>query len=194
LPAAPPWAILDVEAMMAQGTIEKLQRVVYREFLLERGLAAEVGLEQLPTKLAALLGCRAQDAVSQLTSSPLLGALALDPLRELLQIRDMSVVSRTAAALSAELKDAAVGYEACCRAALCYSVIGSHSHVFSALRAAANKHDEWARHHYLYGLILGIGGNAERARWELRMALRYEPYDEGRSRIQMVIDTLDGAP
>ena len=38
--------------------------------------------------------------------------------------------------------------------------------MFAALRAAAAKDDSWARHHYLYGLILGasaglfIGGMA----------------------------------
>jgi hypothetical protein len=174
------------------STIEKLQRVIYREFLLESGLASEVGLESLPTKLASILGCDAGEAVHLLIASPLLDALELDQLRELIQIRDMNVVSRTAAALSAELKETTVSYEVCCRAALCYSVIGSHGHVFSALRAAASKHDDWARHHYLYGLILGVGGNADRALWELGMALKYEPYEEGRARIQQVIDLLDG--
>jgi hypothetical protein len=138
-----------------------------------------------------LLRCPASEALTRLTSTTLLEGVTLDQLRETMTIRDMAIVSRTAAALAAELKEPAVSYNDCCRSALCYAVIGSHGHVFSALRAAASKHDDWARHHYLYGLILGIGGNGERARWELGMALQFEPYEEGRVRIRAALDILD---
>lgn len=178
--------------MAIDPTLEKLQRVTYREFLLEPGLHVEVGLEQLPTRLAALMRCPADEALSRLTSTPLLEGVTVEQLRGVMTIRDMAIVSRTAAALAAELKEPAVSYVDCCRAALCYAVIGSHGHVFSALRAAASKHDDWARHHYLYGLILGLGGNGERARWELGMALQFEPYEEGRVRIRWAFDILDG--
>ena len=178
--------------MASYPTTEKLQRVIYREFLLEPGLHAEVGLEQLPARLAAPLRCPADEALSRLTSTALLEGLSLEQLRETLTIRDMAIVSRTAAGLAAELKEPAISYVECCRAALCYAVIGSHGHVFSALRAAASKHDDWARHHYLYGLILGVGGNTERACWELGIALQFEPYEEGRIRIRWALDILDG--
>jgi len=173
---------------------ELLQRMLYREFLLEAGLASEVGLEQLSTRLAPLLQTDEAQAIARLTASPVLQALPLVQLQELLAIRDMALVSRTAAAMAAELKDPSVSYDRCCRVALCYGVIGSHGHVFTALRAAAGKNDSWARHHYLYGLILGLSGDPERARWELDMALHAEPYDEGRARIQLAIDILEGKP
>lgn len=172
---------------------EKLQRSLYREFLLEQGLLEEVGLEEVPARLAALLECDEGSSVARLTASPWLEPLELAQLKPLLMIRDMSLVSRTAAAVSAELKGPDVRYEDCCRLALCYAVIGSYGHAFSALRAAAAKNDAWARHHYLYGLLLGVEGNHERACWELGMALRSEPYEEGRIRVRRVLDLLDQA-
>jgi hypothetical protein len=171
---------------------ERLQLSLYREFLLEEGLLEEVGLEEVPARLASLLGCDEASSVAQLTANPWLEPLELADLKPLLMIRDMSLVSRTAAAVSAELKNADVRYEDCCRMALCYAVIGSHGHAFSALRAAAAKNDAWARHHYLYGLLLGVEGNHERACWELGMALRSEPYEEGRIRVRRVLDLLEG--
>jgi hypothetical protein len=170
---------------------EKLQRIIFREFLLEPGLYLEVGLEILPSRLAPLLGCTESEAVAKLVEAPYLEALTLDALERLLAIRDMTLVSRTAAALSAELKDPEISYHHCCRAALCYAVIGKLGHVYSALRAAAGKNDTWARHHYLYGLILGREGNIERALWELGMALQYEPYEEGKIRIRWALDLLE---
>ncbi len=174
------------------STVEKLQRIIYREFLLEAGLYLEVGLESLPAQLASALACSAESAIARLLESPLLEALTLAQLRPLFAIRDMGLVSRTAAALSAELKAPSVSYDECCRAALSYAVIGSQGHVFSALRAAASKNDAFARHHYLYGLMLALGDSAERARWELGMALQAEPYEQGRARIRWVLDILDG--
>jgi hypothetical protein len=174
------------------ATVEKLQRIVYREFLLEPGLHLEVGLEALPSGLASALACSAEDSVARLLARPLLDDLTLEALRPLFRIRDMSLVSRTAAALSAALKAGSVSYDQCCRAALSYAVIGSSSHVFSALRAAASKNDSFARHHYLYGLMLALDDQVERARWELGMALQAEPYEQGRSRIRWVLDILDG--
>ena len=162
---------------------DTLLRVFYREFLLEPGLYQEVGLEHLPGRLASLLECSEDQAIEKLVQSPTLEALSLEQLRELLVIQDMTLVSRTAAALSAELKAPGVSYDQCIRMALCYGVIGHAGHVFSALRAAAAKHDRWARHHYLYGLLLGIQEANDRACWEMGMALKYEPFEEGRARI-----------
>lgn len=170
---------------------ERLQRTVYREFLTEPGLAHEVGLESLPTKLASRLGCSADEAVEKLLEAPFLEALTLAQLQQLVAIRDMALISRTAAALSAELKEPEVTYEACCRTALIYAAAGMEPHVFAALRAAAAKHDEWARHHYLYGLLLGMGGDADRAMWELGMALSREPYEDGRIRVRQAMELLE---
>ena len=165
---------------------ESLQRIFYREFLLEPQLYMEAGLEDLPRRLATILDCNDDEALERAVQSPTLDALTLEQLKDLLKIRDMSLVSRTAAALSAELKAPDVSYDSCIRMALCYGVIGHVGHVFSALRAAAAKHEQWARHHYLYGLLLGIQEANDRACWEMGMALKYEPFAEGRVRIQRV--------
>ncbi len=168
---------------------EQLQRMIYREFLVEPGLYQEAGLDELPARLASLLRCAEGEALARLTASPRLEALPLGELQGLLAIRDMALVSRTAAAVAAELKEPEVSYDRCCRVALCYAVIGSVGHAFSALRAAAGKHDGWARHHFLYGLLLGAE-NADRARWELGLALAAEPYEEGRAHIQAALAAL----
>ena len=61
----------------------------------------------------------------------------------------------------------------------------------AGLNRGPGKDDSWARHHYLYGLVLGIEGNRERALWELDMALRREPYEDARIRIRQVISLLE---
>lgn len=167
-----------------------LRRLIFREFLLDAELYREVGLERLPEELGQRLGCPAERAIATLLEHPLLEPLSVAELQRLIAIRDMTLVSRTAAALAADLKEAAVTYEQCCRTALCYAVAGLESHVFTALRAAAAKDDSWARHHYLYGLVLGAGGNRERAHWEFDMALRCEPYEDARVRVREAIDLL----
>jgi hypothetical protein len=102
----------------------------------------------------------------------------------------MEFVSRTAAAVTAELKQAGVSYEDCIRTCLCYGLLDMKAHCFSALRSAASKNDAWAKHHYLYGLLLGIDGRLDRARWELEIALEKEPYDEGRISIRRAIECV----
>ncbi len=170
---------------------ETLTRILYYEFLIEPGLLAETGLEDIPSRLALLLNCKEKEALAKLIASPLLEKLTLDQLCVLLTIRDMTFISKTAAALSAELKSPDATYHDCCRMALAYAVLHKTGHVFSALRAAASKNDTWARHHYLYGLVLGIEGNRERAIWELNIALKYEPYEDGRIRIRRTLDTIE---
>jgi len=169
---------------------ETLQRIFYREFLLEPKLYLEAGLEDLPRRLASILDCSEEEALEKVARSPTLEAVSLEQLQTLLVIRDMSLVSRTAAALSAGLKAPDVSYDRCIRVALCYGIIGHLGHVYSALRAAASKHEQWARHHYLYGLLLGIQNASDRACWELGIALKYEPFEEGKARIRRAYEAL----
>jgi hypothetical protein len=169
---------------------ERIQRLIYREFLSTAELYRECGLDGLPHALATLLKTDASTAIDQLLTDPLLDRLELPQLNKSLAIRDMALVSQTAASVASELKAAHIDYDACCRRALAYAVLGMTAHVFSALRCAAAKNDQWAQHHYLYGLLLGLEGNHERALWELDMALEREPYEEGRRRVRLLIDLL----
>jgi hypothetical protein len=177
---------------MSDRAIESLQRILFREFLLERDLYLEAGLEDLPARLAAALGCGEDEAIDALVDSPTLERLPLDRLRELLAIRDMGLVSRTAASVAQELRDSGASYDHCIRLALTYGVAGKFGHVFSALRVAAGHNDRWARHHYLYSIVLGLQGNIERACWEANIALSTEPYPDGQLRIERVLGVLAG--
>lgn len=163
---------------------ELLLRVLYREFLLEPMLYRDAGLDDLPERLAALLGCARDEAVMVAVRHPTLGSLTIEQLASLLAIRDMDLVSRTAASVTSDLRPREVTYDQCIRLALCYGVLDKEGHAFSALRVAASKNDHYARHHYLYGIFLGLKGDRERALWELDMALRHEPYPEGLERIR----------
>ncbi len=170
---------------------QTLRRMILREFLLEPDLYREVGLDRLPAQLGGLLGCPAERAISGLLAGETLDATPLESLEPLFAIRDMALVSRTASSLAVELKQPEGPYERCCRTALCYGVARMTSHVYAALRAAAGKDDSWARHHFLYGVILGLEGSRERALWELDMALRREPYEDARIRARQVISLLE---
>lgn len=172
---------------------DTLNRLIYREFLLSDGLYREAGLEQLPAKLGQSIGAPPSEAIERLTASPLLEALDVEALQHLLAVRDMALISRTAAAVSSALKDPAVSYDQCCRLALIYAVAGMNGHVYAALRAAAAKEDTYARHHYLYALLLGIEGDYDRALWELEMALEREPYAEARVRLRFAAEVIEGA-
>lgn len=179
--------------MHPQPNHERLLRILFREFLLEPRLYEEAGLEDLPARLAALQGCGEGEALSKACADPLLSHLSLADLKSVLAVRDMSILSRTAAAVSSELRDPKVTYDQCVRTALIYGVVGRdrEGHAFSALRAAAARNDRYARHHFLYGLFLGLQGNHDRACWELAMALHYEPYKEGQARIRKALEALE---
>ncbi|MCA9666921.1 MAG: hypothetical protein KC503_15085 [Myxococcales bacterium] len=170
-----------------------LTRLIYREFLLEPDLYREAGLEQLPAKIAQAIEVSPSEALSRLTASPLLEPLDLETLQHLVAVRDMAIISRTAAALSHDLKEPAVTYDQCCRQALIYAVAGMNAHVYAALRAAASKEDSYARHHYLYSLLLGLEGDYDRALWELEMALEREPYAEARVRLRFAAEVIEKA-
>ena len=74
-----------------------LTRLIYREFLLEPDLYREAGLEQLPAKIAQAIEVSPSEALSRLTASPLLEPLDLETLQHLVAVRDMAIISRTAA-------------------------------------------------------------------------------------------------
>lgn len=155
------------------------------------GLFREVGLDPLPQHLAQLLTCAPEEAIARACEHHALEPIEIQTLFQLFTVRDMALISRTAAAVSVALSTTETDYDTCCRTALCYAVSRMEGHVFSALRAAANKHDDWAQHHYLYGLTLGCSDNLDRARFEFGLALRYEPYEERKIKIRAALDYLD---
>jgi hypothetical protein len=58
---------------------------------------------------------------------------------------------------------------------------------------AASKHDDWARHHHIYGLIHGAFGDYDKALPELERAGAAEPMEDVRARIGEVIDLCRAA-
>lgn len=173
------------------NNLELLQRMLYREFLTEPNLYIKARLEHLPEKLAKLLGVEPENAINELMKDPFLERLSLNQLKDLLTIRDMTLISRTAANVAAELKQPSVPYEECCRVALCFALADMPAHVLSALRIAGIKNDSLGRHHFLYGLVLGLSGDDDLAQQELEMALEREPYEDMRILIRQALDALD---
>ncbi len=183
----------DVAPPLSQAPtepLEHLQRLLYREFLAESDLYKEVGLERLPISLSALLGWPADEVIWRLAETTFVEELSLEQLATLFRIHDMELVSKTAATIARELREAHVSYEQAIRVGLAYAVTGMHAHAFAALRAAARKKPQWARHHYLYGVLAGLMGNHARAVRELERALEQEPYEDARQRVRAAIELL----
>ena len=174
-----------------QTRSQRFERLIYREFLLEPELYLEAGLRDLPERLGELMGCPARDALDRIAQGIHLDAVDIERLRALLCIEDRELTESTPESVAQQLGGPEVSYDKCIRSALRYAVVGMRTHVFAALRAAAQKRDDWARHHFVYGLLHGLEDNRDRALWELNMALAREPYQEGRERIQAAIALLE---
>ena len=179
------------QSSSADACHERLQRLLYREFLAEADLYKEVGLERLPISLSAALGWPAHEVIWRLAETTFVDELSLDQLAKLLRVQDMELISRTAADVARALKREEMSYEGAIREALTYAVSAMHAHAFAALRAAARKRPQWARHHYLYGLLAALVGNHSRAVRELERALEREPYEDARQRMRAAIELLE---
>ena len=70
---------------------------------------------------------------------------------------------------------------------------GSREWAFGALRVAASKHDDWARHHHVYGLIHGVFGDFDEALPELERTRAAEPGEEVRARIAEAVELCRAA-
>jgi hypothetical protein len=81
----------------------------------------------------------------------------------------------------------------CCRSALCYAATGSRERAFGALRVAASKRDDWARHHHLFGLTHGVSGDYDEALPELERARAAEPMEDVRVRIGEAVELCQAA-
>ena len=173
---------------------EALGRLLYREFLRVPRLYHRAGMPKLPESVASLINCPVERALDKLAADPLLSALDYETLVGLLTVRDMTVIARTAADVATELRKQDVSYDDCCATALCFAVAGKYPHAYAALRCAASRDDDWAKHHLIYGLVLGLQGQHNRALWELGLALTREPYEEGRETIRLAMEVLKNKP
>jgi hypothetical protein len=99
---------------------------------------------------------------------------------------------RSASDILAAFRSPDDNYRSCCRSTLCYAVTGSREWAFGALRVAASKRDDWARHH-LYGLIHGVSGDYNKALPELERARASEPMADVWARIGEAVELCQAA-
>ncbi|HSI83329.1 MAG: tetratricopeptide repeat protein [Candidatus Methylacidiphilales bacterium] len=95
-----------------------------------------------------------------------------------------TVLSRFFADFSEGIRSSQRRYLSCCRTALIFAMQGKYEQAFASLRTASQVNDGWARHHHLYGLIHGVRGDLEKARFELGLAQTREPFPAARKRIE----------
>ncbi|MBD2772683.1 hypothetical protein [Iningainema tapete] len=162
--------------------------MILQEFLLEDRLRSEYNYAEVASWLGNLVKVPASVAVEQFLASGVLvfvnAGLTQKAIAELVKVKNTTLVIRAVADVLASCKSDEDNYKSCCRSALCHAIQGSYDWAFGALRVAASKNDNWARHHHLYGLIHGAKGDNERALFELEKALAAEPYAEPRKRIE----------
>jgi hypothetical protein len=168
---------------------DAFKAMLVREFYMEPGLAGEF-------KAGWWLSFVARRSVRP--ASKILAAnlyippvLVEKPIRAVVGEKHMALPMRAFPDWLLRQKSDDDNYRSCCRSALCYAINGSHEWAFGALRIAASQHDDWSRHHHIYGLIHGVEGNNERAVVELRLAERAEPYEDGRRRLAEAIALTD---
>jgi len=114
------------------------------------------------------------------------------PVRFICGIQNTTLIVRSFSDWLASWKSSRNTYESSCRSALCYAITNSQDWAFGALRVAASKNDNWARHHHIYGLIHGERGNFKEATFELGKARFAEPHDDVKSRIDDAIHLANG--
>jgi hypothetical protein len=157
------------------------QAMILREFFLEPRLAQEFNAARVLSWLGRKLARPLAKVVAGKFGVP--PQVVEIPARAIVGERFMTLPVRAAADILAWFKSADDNYRSCCHSALCYAVTGSHEWAFGALRKAASKRDDWARHHHIYGLIHGMTGTHERCLFELEKARSAEPHEDVRTRI-----------
>jgi hypothetical protein len=152
--------------------------MVLREFFLEPGPAEEFQA----ACFLSWLGGKSAWPMSKMAETKLgVPARAVEvAIRAITGERFTALPGRSASDILAAFRSPDDNYRSCCRSALCYAVTGSREWAFGALRVAASKRDDWARHHHLYGLIHGVSGDYDKALPELERGRAAEP-DGGRA-------------
>jgi hypothetical protein len=165
---------------MSQFT-DAFKAMLLREFFLEPRLAKEFQAARFLSWASGKLAWPLSKVIAvKLGISPKPVEVAV---RAITGERLMALPVRSLADVLAAFKSPDDNYRSACRSALCYAVTGSREWAFGALRVAASKHDDWARHHHLYGLIHGAFGDYDKALPELERARAAEPLDDVRARI-----------
>jgi hypothetical protein len=176
---------------------DAFQGLILREFLLEDGLRDEFNHAEVASWLGELVGKPAALAVEHFLSGGVLSfvdaGLTQQAILHLVKVKNTTLLLRAAADFLASMKSAEDAYKSCCRSALCHAIQGSWEWAFGALRAAAHKNDNWARHHHIYGLIHGAKGNCGEAIPELERAASAEPYPEPQRRILEAVELARSA-
>jgi hypothetical protein len=165
------------------------QALLLQELMTEAGLVGELGVEEQVRALCSAAQSSFETVSGGEGDVPyFLVDRAIDQLinKECADLLER----RTAADVAASAKSSEAKYDSCCRSALCYAAAGHYRYAFGALRVAASVDDRWARHHQIYGLIHGVEGNVDGARFELSFSLEREPYSEKRRRIELGLSLL----
>lgn len=176
----------------AQATFEAF---LLREFLAEPELEREYDVAATAEAVGEALGVAHAEALERAHDAArwdaLVKAVASRGLGELVRFEHTGLLFRSRADIVAALRSSHDAYATFCRHALCHALQGEHERAFGALRGAAARHEEWARHHHVYGLIHAVCGDVERARYELEFALQAEPVPAARTRIVELLAAID---
>jgi hypothetical protein len=171
---------------------DAFKAMILREFFLEPRLAEEFQAARVVSWVGGKLAWPLSKVVAaKLGIPPKPVELAV---RAITGERFTALPVRSFSDILAAFKSPDDNYRSACRSALCYSVTGSREWAFGALRVAASKHDDWARHHHLYGLIHGVFGDYDKALPELERARAAEPMEDVRARIGETVELCRAAP
>lgn len=82
-------------------------------------------------------------------------------------------------------------YDSLCRSALLHLFWRQYSQAEMKLNIAKNNHDDRAFSHHVYGLLRGLQGNVEEAKFELGLARARETHESAIKRIDLALKVLD---
>lgn len=170
---------------------DAFKAMILREFLLEPRLAEEFQAARVLSHISGKLAPALSRAVEAQTGVP---AAAVEvAVRAITGERFTALPIRSFSDIVASFRSVDDNYRSCCRSALCYAVTGSREWAFGALRVAASKHDDWARHHHVYGLVHGVFGDYDKALPELERAHAAEPMGDVRARVAEAVELCRAA-
>lgn len=174
------------------GSSDVFQAMLLREFLLDEATTGEYDLSEVVRRLGVILDCSEEEAIGRFVAgdarSAVSGGLVHSAIVSMIQGKRSPLLVRLAAAVKKIMDAKLDDYPASCGFALGLAVRGEYELAFEALRRAGHVHDDWARHHHLYGLIHGARGDYSRALFELGLARDAEPFATTRGRIAEAIE------